>query len=138
MRAQHSQIGGLERTLCVCNVGCSRFHGDVDFGWGFRDTIRRELLVDDVTCCRNVRWCRCFRWSVAPESGDDVYDVFHARSGVTESIFRGTVRDNTTGGSVTGTGHPRYRGGHHDSGTLKYEMAMQPLDLTVHNNDNEH
>lgn len=83
--------------------------------------IWRELLVDDVTgCCRNIQWRRCFRSLDAPESGDDVYDVFHARPGVTKSIFRGTVRGNTTGGSVTGTGHPRYRGGHHDSGTYIY------------------
>jgi hypothetical protein len=48
-----------------------------------------------------------FRW-VAPKSGDVVYDVFHARSGVTESIFGSRDRGNTAGGSVTGTGHPRY------------------------------
>jgi hypothetical protein len=34
--------------------------------------------------------------------------MFHARSGVTESIFGSRDRGNTAGGSVTGTGHPRY------------------------------
>jgi hypothetical protein len=44
-----------------------------------------------------------FRW-VAPKSGDVVCDV----SRQVWRIFGSRDRGNTAGGSVTGTGHPRY------------------------------